>query len=374
MISFNQPYYSGNEKKAIAAVMSTKVLTGDTEVSSHCEMLLEKKYHFKKVLLSNSCTSALEMSAMLIDIQSGDEVILPAFTFVSTANAFALRGAKLIFVDSKAEHPNMDEEQLKKLITSRTKAIVVVHYAGVACNMDEITTLAKKNGIRLIEDAAQCIDSFYNGKALGTYGDIACFSFHETKNIHCGEGGFMVINDPSLIEKADIFRNKGTNRSAFFNGQVKKYEWVDLGFSAIPNAISTAFLYAQLLDIDKVQLKRKKLWDRYFKNLSELNNVGKIKIPKIPVFASNNAHIFYLICKNKQERDQLIEYLKKNEIQAVFHYQSLHKSPYYSTKHDGRLLPNADRYSDCLVRLPLFFDLSLKDVDYISGKIIEFYK
>lgn len=373
MIPFNLPYYSGKELKSIASAMDTRILTGDQELTISCERLLEKKYGFSKVCLTNSCTSALEIAAMLIDIQPGDEVILPSYTFVSTSNAFALRGAKLVFADSKPDHPNIDEDQIEKLISSKTKAIVIVHYAGVACNMDAIIALAQKNGIRLIEDAAQCIDSFYNKKALGTFGDIACFSFHETKNIHCGEGGFIAINDATLIERVDVLRNKGTNRSAFFSGQVKKYEWVDLGFSAIPSAITTSFLYAQLLDIDKVQLKRRKLWERYFKNLSVLNESGEVKLPFIPAYASNNSHIFYLICKDRQERDELILYLKKNEIQAVFHYQSLHRSPYYLNKHDGRVLPNADRYSDCLLRLPLFYDLNLKEVDYISEKIIEFY-
>lgn len=354
--------------------MDSKVLTGDADVTIRCERLLESKYKFKKVFLTNSCSNALEMAAILIDIQPGDEVILPSYTFVSTSNAFALRGAKLVFADSKPDHPNIDEGQIEKLISSKTKAIVIVHYSGVACNMDAIIALAKKNGIRLIEDAAQCIDSFYYKKALGTFGDIACFSFHETKNIHCGEGGFIAINDASLIERADVLRNKGTNRSAFFSGQVQKYEWVDLGLSAIPSAINSAFLYAQLLDIDKVQLKRKKIWDRYFNNLSGLNRSGKVKLPFIPAYASNNAHIFYLVCKDRRERDELILHLKKDDIQAVFHYQSLHKSPYYLDRHDGRILPNADRYSECLLRLPLFYDLNFKDVDYISEKIIEFYK
>ena len=373
MIPFNLPYYSGKELRSIASAMDTRILTGDQELTISCERLLEKKYGFSKVCLTNSCTNALEMAAMLIDIQPGDEVILPSYTYVSTANAFALRGAKLVFADSKPDHPNIDEDQIEKLISSKTKAIVIVHYAGVACNMDTIIALAKKNGIRLIEDAAQCIDSFYNKEALGTFGDIACFSFHETKNIHCGEGGFIAINDASLIERADVFRNKGTNRSAFFSGQVTKYEWVDLGFSAIPSAITTSFLYTQLLDIDKVQVRRKKIWDRYFKNLTGLNKSGKVKLPFVPAYASNNAHIFYLVCKDRQERDELILYLKKNQIQAVFHYQSLHRSPYYLNKHDGRVLSNADRYSDCLLRLPLFYDLNLKEVDYISEKIIEFY-
>ncbi len=354
--------------------MDTKVLTGDFDLMRMAEQFLETKYKFSKVFLTNSCTMALEMAAVLVDIQPGDEIILPSYTFVSTANAFALRGAKLVFADSKSDHPNMDENELERLINLKTKAIVVVHYAGVACDMDKVISLARKNKLLVIEDAAQCIDSFYKRKALGTQGDIACFSFHETKNIHCGEGGCLVVNSPSLMHRADSIKNKGTNRSAFMRNEVKKYEWVDLGFSATPSAISVAFLYPQLLDIDKVQAKRKKIWNRYFENLSIDTLMGKVQLPNIPDYASNNAHIFYLVCKSEAERNLLIEYLKKQDIQAVFHYQTLHDSSYYSNKHDGRELLNAEKYSKCLLRLPLFFDLSLKEVDYISEKIIEFYK
>lgn len=354
--------------------MDTKVLTGDFDLMEKSQQLLENKYKFSKVFLTNSCTTALEMAALLIEIEPGDEVILPSFTYVSTANAFALRGAKLVFADSKLNHPNIDEGQIEGLITTKTKAIVLVHYAGVSCDMDKVIRIARKNNIFVIEDAAQCIDSYYKNKSLGTFGDIACFSFHETKNIHCGEGGCIVINNANLVNRADRIKNKGTNRSEFMRNEVKKYEWVDLGFSSTPSAISVAFLYPQLLDIDIVQEKRKKIWNRYLKNLSIASIADKVQLPIIPDYASNNAHIFYLVCKSENERNLLISHLKKNSIQAVFHYQSLHNSPYYLNKNNASDLPQADRYSKCLLRLPLYFDLSLKEVDYISEKIIEFYK
>jgi dTDP-4-amino-4,6-dideoxygalactose transaminase len=374
LIPFNIPYYSGKEKKSISNVMDTKVLTGDFELMEKSQHFLENKYQFPNVFLTNSCTTALEMAALLVGIEPDDEVILPSYTYVSTANAFALRGAKLVFADSKQNHPNIDEDQIERLITPKTKAIVLVHYAGVACDMDKVIQIARKNNIFVIEDAAQCIDSYYKNKALGTFGDIACFSFHETKNIHCGEGGCIVVNNSNLVSRADRIKNKGTNRSAFMRNEVKKYEWVDLGFSSTPSAISVAFLYPQLVDIDKVQEKRKKIWNRYLENLSIASLADKVQLPIIPDYASNNAHIFYLVCKSENERNLLINHLKKNSIQTVFHYQSLHNSPYYLEKYNGPDLLQADRYSKCLLRLPLFFDLSLKEVDYISEKIIEFYK
>jgi dTDP-4-amino-4,6-dideoxygalactose transaminase len=373
MIPFNKPYYSGKEKSYIVKAMDTRILTGDIEMLRYCESFLEKKYGFNKVFLTNSCTMALEMSAVLADIQPGDEVIMPSYTYVSTANAFALRGARIIFADSKKEHPNMDEHAIEALITDRTKAIVVVHYAGVACDLAVIRKLTKDKNILLIEDAAQCIDSSYNGKPLGTIGDIACFSFHETKNIHCGEGGFIAINKPELLDRAETIRSKGTNRSAFMKGEVNKYEWVDLGFSSMPSAITAAFLYAQLGAIDKVQKKRTKLWKNYYKLLKPLQKSKTISLPVIPEYSSNNAHIFYFVCGSEKERNDLILFLKTNDIQAVFHYQSLHSSPFYKNKHDGRELANADRYSECLVRLPLFYDLSSKEQALISSKVIEFY-
>lgn len=373
MIPFNKPYYSGKEKSFIAKAMETKILTGDMKMIRDCESFLEKKYNFKKVFLTNSCTMALEMAALIANIQPGDEVILPSYTYVSTANAFALRGAKLVFVDSKNDHPNMDEKLIENLITEKTKAIVLVHYAGVAADFSIIQALAKKYNLFIIEDAAQCIDSYYNTSPLGTIGDISCFSFHETKNIHCGEGGFIAINNTSLLEKTEIIRNKGTNRSAFTRGEVAKYEWVDLGFSSMPSAISAAFLFSQLEKIEKVQKKRLKLWKNYNKKLKELKKEKKIQLPVIPKFASNNAHIFYFVCASENERKELIKFLDKNGIQAVFHYQSLHSSPYYQDKHDGRILSNSDKYSQQLVRLPLFYDLKTEEQDFICSKVIEFY-
>lgn len=373
MIPFNKPYYSGKEKKYIAMAMETKILTGDMKMIRDCESFLEKKYHFNKVFLTNSCTMALEMSALIVGIQPGDEVIVPSYTYVSTANAFALRGAKLVFVDSKTNRPNMDEKLVESLITDKTKAIVVVHYAGVACDFSIIKKLAKQHNLFVIEDAAQCIDSYYLDSPIGTIGDISCFSFHETKNIHSGEGGFIAINNFVLLAKAEIVRNKGTNRTAFTKGEVSKYEWIDLGFSSMPSAISAAFLFSQLEKIEKVQKKRLKLWKNYFKKLKPLQKSKQIQLPLIPKYASNNAHIFYFICSSENERNDLIAYLDSNGIQAVFHYQSLHTSPFYQSKHGDRSLPNAEKYSQCLVRMPLFYDLKIEEQEFVCSKVMEFY-
>jgi len=373
MIPFNKPYYSGKEKRYIAQAMETKTLTGDMKMIRDCETFLEKKYGFPKVFLTNSCTMALEMAALIADIQPGDEIILPSYTFVSTANAFALRGAKLVFADSQDQHPNMNAAQLEELISSKTKAIVVVHYAGVANDFSTIIDIARKHNLLIIEDAAQCIDAYYQDKPLGTVGDISCFSFHETKNIHCGEGGFIAINNEKLISKAEIVRNKGTNRSAFAKGEVDKYEWVDLGYSSIPSSITAAFLFSQLEKIENVQKKRLKLWKNYFKKLKPLQKNKQIELPVIPKYASNNAHIFYFVCASENERVNLIKFLDANDIQAVFHYQSLHSSPYFHSKHDDRVLTNADKYSQRLIRLPLFYDLKSEEQDYICSKVSEFY-
>lgn len=373
MIPFNKPYYSGKEKSYIAKAMETKILTGDMKMIRDCESFLESKYNFGKVFLTNSCTMALEMAALIADIQPGDEVLLPSYTYVSTANAFALRGAKLVFIDSKIDHPNMDEKSIEALITDKTKAIVLMHYAGVACDYSSIQSLAKKHNLLIIEDAAQCIDSYYKDSPLGTIGDVACFSFHETKNIHCGEGGFIAINNESLVSKAEIVRNKGTNRSAFTKGEVSKYEWIGLGLSSMPSAISAAFLFSQLEKIEKVQKRRLKLWKNYFNKLKGLQKAKKIQLPIIPTFSSNNAHIFYFVCSSESERNGLIKFLYSNGIQAVFHYQALHSSPFYKSKHDGRNLPNSDKYSAQLIRLPLFYDLKAEDQELICSKVIEFY-
>ena len=314
------------------------------------------------------------MAAILIDIKEGDEVIVPSYTFVSTANAFVLRGAKIIFADSELGTPNIDVTKLEALITGRTKAIVPVHYAGMACDMDVIMELAAKYNLFVVEDAAQAVDSFYQGIPLGSIGHLAAFSFHETKNIISGEGGMLVINDDRFLHRAEIIREKGTNRSQFFRGEVDKYGWVDIGSSFLPSDIIAAFLYAQIENLEVIQIQRKKIWDNYYKGLKILEAKKKIGLPEIPFYASNNAHMFYIVCKDLAERIALIKHLKRNEIGAVFHYLSLHKSEYYKQKHDGRELPNADRFTDRLLRLPFYFELTEPDQKKVIDTIIEFYK
>lgn len=373
MIPFNKPFLTGKETKYIEeAVMSGKI-SGDGIFTKKCHGFFENRYGFKKSLLTTSCTDALEMAAILINIEPGDEVIMPSYTFVSTANAFVLRGAKIIFCDSEEETPNMDVSKIENLITSKTKAIVPVHYAGFACDMDVIMALAKKYNLFVIEDAAQAIDSYYNGKPLGSIGHLAAFSFHETKNVIAGEGGMLAINDEAFIKRAEIIREKGTNRSSFFRGEVDKYGWVDVGSSFLPSEIIAAFLFAQLENIDKIQEKRKEIWDRYAKELAPLEKKNHFRIPKLQPKRTNNAHMFYIVTNNLEQRDLLIKHLKANEILPVFHYLSLHKSPFYSSKYQGENLPNSDHYMDTLLRLPLFYDLTYEEQTKIITKIFEFF-
>lgn len=370
IIPFNKPYLTGNETLYIEEAARNGKLSGDGNFTKKCQSYFEEKYGFNKVFLTTSCTDALEMAAILLDIQPGDEVIMPSYTFVSTANAFILRGATIVFADSQHNHPGMDEDSIESLITSKTKAIVVVHYAGIACDMDKIKNLADQYNLFIIEDAAQAIDSFYKGKPLGSFGHMAAFSFHETKNIISGEGGMLVVNDEQFIQRAEIIREKGTNRNKFFRGEVDKYNWVDIGSSFLPSEITAAFLFAQTEQLVMIQQKRLLLWNTYFEELLFLKNSG-IELPHIPGYASNNAHTFYLICKNMKQRDAFINHLKTEKVLAVFHYLSLHASPYFKNKHDGRILANADHFSDCLVRLPMFYDLS---VDDINNKIVPLIK
>jgi dTDP-4-amino-4,6-dideoxygalactose transaminase len=373
-IPFNKPYFTGKEIKYIAEAFQSKKISGDGSFTQKCHEFLEKKYGFKKVFLTTSCTDAIELAALLIDIQSGDEVICPSYTFVSTVNPFILRGAKIIFADSEEFSPNIDASKLEKLITPRTRAIVPVHYGGVACDMDTIMRLAHKYNLFVIEDAAQAIDAYYKNKPLGSIGHIAAFSFHETKNIVSGEGGMIVINDERFIKRAEILREKGTNRSAFFRGEVDKYGWVDLGSSFLPSEIVAAFLYAQLEELDIIQNRRKQIWDNYYKALCSLAEKGFFKLPVIPDYASNNGHVLYLVCKNVEQRSALIHHLKSHHIYPVFHYLSLHKSSYYSNQYVGPELINADNYTDCLVRLPLYFELLDEDVERIVLQIRKFYE
>lgn len=373
-IGFNKPYLTGKETNYIHEAVSSGKISGDGIFTKKCHQFFEEKYAFKKALLTTSCTDALEMAAILLNIKEGDEVIAPSYTFVSTVNAFVLRGAKIVFADSCSDNPNIDTDKLEDLITPKTKVILPVHYAGIACNMDKIMELANKHNLFVVEDAAQAIDSYYNGKSLGSIGHMAAFSFHETKNIISGEGGMLVINDERFIKRAEIIREKGTNRSSFFRGEVDKYGWVDIGSSFLPSDIIAAFLYAQLENLDDIQTKRKHIWNQYYKGLKGLQSVSKLKLPHLPDYTSNNAHMFFIQCSSLQERTNLIEHLKKDNVFAVFHYLSLHKSPYYINQHDGRVLIQSDIYSDTLLRLPFYYELSENDVIRIINLITAYYK
>ncbi len=375
MIDFNRPHMTGNELEYIRqAVEDNKRISGNGVFTKRCQHFLEDRYGFKKCLLTTSCTDALEMAAILCDIHSGDEVIVPSYTFVSSALAFVRAGAKIVFADSMERNPNIDAERIEELITPQTKVIVPVHYAGVACDMDRIMEIANRYGLLVVEDAAQAIDSFYKGRPLGSIGHLAAFSFHETKNIISGEGGLLVINDDRFVRRAEVIWEKGTNRAEFFRGEVNKYGWCDTGSSFLPSEIIAAFLWAQLEQLDKIQSRRESLWDQYFNLLKPLADNGLFRLPDIPGYATNNAHMFYLVCNSIEERTELIKKLKENYIQAVFHYLSLHSSPFYLNKHDGRNLPNCDRYADCLVRLPLFFDLTNDELGLTCQLISSFFR
>lgn len=372
-IPFNKPFLTGKETKYIEEAVNSAKISGDGIFTQKCHRFFEERYGFKKVLLTTSCTDALEMSALLLDIKPGSEIIIPTYTFVSTANAFALRGAKIVFADSSADSPNINIDEIESLITPNTKAIALVHYAGIACDMDRIMEIAGKNHIYVVEDAAHSLDSYYKNIPLGSIGNFAAFSFHETKNIISGEGGMIVINDESFIKRAEIIREKGTNRSAFFRGEVDKYSWVDIGSSFLPSDIIAAFLYAQLENLEAIQKKRISLWNRYYELLQPLETKGFIRLPVIPSYATNNGHMFYIITNEAEARSRLIDHLKSKEILSVFHYLPLHHSPFYSDKHDGRALKNADELSEKLLRLPLYYDLTLNDIDFITGEIKGFY-
>ena len=371
MIDFNRPHLTGNELKYIQqAVVDNLKISGNGEFTKKCQHFFEERYGFKKCLLTTSCTDALEMAAILCDIKPGDEVIVPSYTFVSSALAFVRAGAKIVFADSMERNPNIDAEKIEELITPKTKVIVPVHYAGVACDMDRIMEIADRHGLFVVEDAAQAIDSYYKGRPLGSIGHFAAFSFHETKNIIAGEGGLLVINDERFIRRAEIIWEKGTNRAEFFRGEVNKYGWCDTGSSFLPSEIIAAFLWAQLEELDEIQIKRKMLWNHYYSQLKPLGDKGIFRLPDIPDYATNNAHMFYLVCNSLEERSIVINQLKQNDIQAVFHYLSLHSSPFYLCRHDGRVLPNCTKYADCLVRLPMFYDLTYQVLDSICHSVL----
>ena len=375
MIPFNVPPIIGNELENIKKSIDNNKICGDGSFTKKCHDLIMKMTGCKKVLLATSGTHALEMAALLSDIQPGDEVIMPSYTFVSTANAFVLRGAKIVFVDIRPDTMNIDEKLIEDAITDKTKAIVPVHYAGVSCEMDEICSIAKKHNLIVVEDAAQGVMSFYKGKALGTIGDFGCFSFHETKNYSMGEGGAILVNRDESIEKAEIIREKGTNRNRFLRGQVDKYTWVDVGSSYLPSDMNAAFLCAQLEDPTIINNARLEIWNRYYNNLKSLEEKGIISLPTIPDNCTHNAHMFYIKAKDIEERTELIDYLKQNEILSVFHYVPLHSSD------AGRLFGRfhgEDKYttseSERILRLPLYYGLTFGEVDYVCECIANFYK
>ena len=384
MIDFNRPTLTGKEAHYMYQAVYNGKLSGNGMFTKRCQAWFEERYGFRKCLLTTSGTDALEMCAMLCDLRPGDEVIIPSYTFVSTALAFLREGAKVVFADSMKRNPNLDAETLEALITTRTKVIVPVHYAGVACDMDAIMTIADKHHLLVVEDAAQAIDSYYKSKIrnhksqilpLGSIGHLAAFSFHETKNITAGgEGGLLVVNDERFIRRAEIIWEKGTNRAEFFRGEVNKYGWVDMGSSFLPSEVNAAFLWAQLENIDAIQHKRKYIWETYQKRLKPLADKGCFSLPDIPDYATNNAHMFYLVLPSLEARTALIKYLKENGVGAVFHYLSLHSSEFYKSRHDGRQLPECDRYADCLVRLPLFYDLTIEQVNTICDLIKTYYQ
>ena len=366
-IPFNKPCRTGNETRYIEEAAQSGKISGNGPFTQRCQTFFEKKYGFPSCLLTPSCTDALEMAAILLDIQPGDEVILPAFTFVSTANAFVLRGATIVLADSSPDHPNLDAARLEARITPRTKAIVPVHYAGMACEMESILALADKYGLWVVEDAATAVDGHYRTRdgalrPLGGIGHLAAFSFHETKNVSCGEGGMLVVNDARFAARAEIIRDKGTNQAAYRRGEADQYGWTDVGSSFSLSEINAAFLYAQLEQLAEIQRRRLQRWMQYHTLLAGWEDRGILSRPKTPQHARPNAHSYYICCRDAAMRRTLIAFLKENGVCAASHYAGLHRSPFFKNRHDGRALPHADRYTDTLLRLPLYCDLSSEDV------------
>lgn len=374
MIPFNKPYYPALGEKMILEALESGKISGDGFYNKKVTDFFKTKFKFKYSLTTTSCTDSLELIALTAGIKEGDEVIIPNYTFVSTANAFLLRGAKIIFADSNVNSPCIDLNKVMNLVTERTKALVIVHYGGSGFELFKLNSIKIKfPNLIIIEDAAQCINSFYSGIPLGLFGDYAAFSFHETKNISCGEGGLFVCKDPNNFMKAQIIREKGTNRSAFFRKEVDKYGWKKLGSSFLPSDLLMAVLYSQLIDIDKINSRRIKLWNYYFNNLKVLE--GRVSLPKIEKKSQHNGHIFYIILDSEIRRNDLINYLRINKVQATFHYSSLNESEFYKEKYErGKtILKNSRKYSQCLLRLPLYHKLNFEDIDLITGHIIDFF-
>ena len=374
MIDFNKPPYVGNELEYIRQAVENRKICGDGPFTKRCNAWLEERFHAQKALLTTSGTTALDMAMLLCDIHPGDEVILPSFTFSSTATAAVLAGAKLVFVDIRPDTMNIDETKIEQAITDKTRVIIAMHYAGVACEMDTIMDIARRHDLKVVEDAAQGVMSSYKGKALGTIGDFGCYSFHETKNYSMGEGGALVINNPAYNERAEILREKGTNRAKFFRGQVDKYTWVDFGDSYLPSELNAAYLWAQLLHADEINDNRMATWNAYHDAFRPLADAGRVELPTIPADCVHNAHMFYLKCRDLEERTALIRHLKANDILAVFHYIPLHSAP--AGKKFGRF-DGEDVYttveSERLVRLPMYYGLTEADRNKVIAKVLEFY-
>ena len=374
-IPFNKPSFTGSELKYINDSVSNQHISGDGLYTQKCSVLMEQKFNAKKILLTTSCTHALELASILIDLKEGDEVIVPSYTFVSTVNAFMLRGAKPVFVDIRLDTKNIDENLIEEKITPRTKAIFPVHYAGISCDMDKINDIAKRNNLYVIEDAAQGVNAKYKNNHLGTIGTFGCYSFHETKNFMCGEGGAIVINDEQFIERAEIIREKGTNRSKFFRGEVDKYTWVDIGSSYLPSDILAAFLYAQLESMDTITNTRKIIYNKYIEGFKDLEKEGRLLLPVIPENCLSNYHMFYILTEDETQRDHLISYLKKQEIVSVFHYVPLHSSPIgLNLGYRGGGLPITEDVSKRLLRLPFYNDLTNDKQDYIINNVTAFLR
>jgi dTDP-4-amino-4,6-dideoxygalactose transaminase len=373
MIPFNKPYLTGSELGNLQTALTNRKLSGDGPFTKECSSWLETNLKTKRVLITHSCTAALEMAAILCDLQPGDEVIMPSYTFVSTANAFVLRGAIPVFVDIRRDTLNIDETLIEAAITDRTRVIVPVHYAGVACEMKAIMAIAKKHNLLVVEDAAQGISSTYEGKALGTIGDLGCLSFHETKNVVCGEGGALLINNSSMVERAEIIREKGTDRSRFIRGQVDKYTWQDLGSSYLPSELNAAFLKPQLEGSEQINVARLKLWSKYFEALKPLQDAGHVQLPTVPSGLEHNAHMFYVLVESQDVRSQLIEHLKSRDVMAIFHYVPLHSAPagLEFAKVSGSMA-NTDYLAGRLLRLPLFVELG-DDQARVIDAVKEFF-
>jgi len=371
-IPFYKPLVLGNEQELVDRAIHSGKLSGNGPFGKLCQEKLTEQFGFRKALLTTSCTSALEMAAILLNVQSGDEVIVPSYAFVTTANAFASKGAKIVFADTRSDFPAIDETQVSALVTHKTKAIVALHYAGIGCDMDSLTTIATQHGVCLIEDNAQGLGSTYKGRFLGSVGHIGALSFHETKNVHCGEGGAILINTDKFQSRAEHVWDMGTDRKEFMEGLVNSYGWVDLGGSFYPSELNAAFLFCQLQELNRVNVERKAIWERYFEAFASLENIG-VERPKVPQWAEHNGHTFYLITRSLTEREELIYQLKNAGIQAAFHFQSLHRSAFGLKHYSGLQLPNADRFSERLVRLPLFLGITESEQQRVIEEVKTFY-